>query len=257
MSFGKYLTFLGLFCGPITLAFVMKDIKTSVKSLKVFSIVIGSALVGWLVLSNRVIGEMDFGGGFPFDTFTKRVIETFGFVFGIVFCAFAINRFRAGDRLTRYLLVGLFPYLILISSSRPTQRYLIFAIPVALLLLVDSSSVLSINMRRLTFGVTALGFAAVSLLGMSYLRAQGNAAENMAVWMEKNGVINQSSGGMLGVHAGQHFYGITQTEVKYQVVETTSDGEKLITERILHREAMNVLGKITRVYVLRELPKAP
>ena len=75
--------------------------------------------------------------------------------------------------------------------------------------------------------------------------------------MERNDVIDQSSVGLMGVHAGQHFYGLVQSEVKYDVIATSLDGEKLIKERILHREPMNVLGKITRVYVLRELPKAP
>ena len=125
------------------------------------------------------------------------------------------------------------------------------------MLVVDASNVLTAKLRNLTLGVTALGFAAVSLLGMSYLRAQGNASENMAVWMESNHVIDQSSASPIGVHAGQHFYGLTSTEIKYEVIQTSLDGEKLIKERILHREPMNVLGKITRVYVLRELPKAP
>ena len=125
------------------------------------------------------------------------------------------------------------------------------------MLLVDGSNVLSVKMRNLTLGLSALGFAAVSLLGMSYLRAQGNASENMAVWMEQNRVIDQSSASPIGVHAGQHFYGITSSEIKYEVIQTSLEGEKLIKERILHREAMNVLGKITRIYVLRELPKVP
>jgi hypothetical protein len=92
---------------------------------------------------------------------------------------------------------------------------------------------------------------------MSYLRAQGNASENMAVWMEQNHVIDQSSASPIGVHAGQHFYGLTSNDIRYEVVQTSLEGEKLIKERILHREPMNVLGRITRVYVLRELPKAP
>ena len=119
------------------------------------------------------------------------------------------------------------------------------------------SNVLSSKFRILTMGLTLLGFSAVSLLGMSYLRAQGNASENMAVWMEQNRVINQSSASPIGVHAGQHFYGITSSEIKYEVIQTSLEGEKLIKERILHREPMNVLGQITRVYVLRELPKVP
>ena len=92
---------------------------------------------------------------------------------------------------------------------------------------------------------------------MTYLRAQGNASENMAVWMEDRNLIGQTAAFPISIHAGQHFFGIAGTDTKYEVVQTTVDGEKLIKERILHREPMNVLGRITRVYVLRELPKAP
>ena len=125
------------------------------------------------------------------------------------------------------------------------------------LLVADSLKNFSDRSRHLSVGITALGFAAVSLLGVSYLRAQGNASENMAVWMEENGVIEQSAPGAIFPHARQHFYGLAQSEVKYDVTATSLDGEKLIKERILHREPMNVLGKITRVYVLYELPKTP
>ena len=130
-------------------------------------------------------------------------------------------------------------------------------IPAVLILLVDASSALTVKFRNFTLGITALGFAAVSLLALSYLRAQGNASENMAVWMENNGVIEQSDPGAIFPHARQHFYGLAQSEIKYDVIKTSLDGEKLIKERILHREPMNVLGKITRVYVLYELPKTP
>ena len=130
-------------------------------------------------------------------------------------------------------------------------------IPATLILLVDASSAFTIKMRNLVWGVTALGFAVVSLLGVSYLRAQGNASENMAVWMEENGVIEQSAPGAIFPHARQHFYGLAQSEIKFDVIATSVDGEKLIKERILHREPMNVLGRITRVYVLYELPKKP
>jgi len=124
-------------------------------------------------------------------------------------------------------------------------------------LLVDASNALRSKLRNVTLGLTVLGFAAVSLLGMSYLRGQGNASENMAVWLESNQVIGQTSASPIAVHAGQHFYGVTSNETRYEVIQTSLEGEKLIKERILHREPMNVLGKITRVYVLREVPKAP
>ena len=257
LVFGAYLTFLGLFCGPISLLLVLKNVKSLFGIAKALVVLAGSALVGWFVLSARVIGEMDFGGGFPFNQPTSQILKTCGFLVGVSLTIFLSNQFRGGEHHKRFLLLGIIPYLILISASRASQRYLIFIIPVALLLLVDASSALIIRIRNLTLGITVIGFAAVSLLGMSYLRAQGNASENMAIWMKKNSVLNQSAVGLMGVHVGKHFYGLIQSEIKFEVVQTSLDGEKLIKERILHREPMNVLGKITRVYVLRELPKTP
>jgi len=257
LTFGKYLSFFGLFIGVIPFVLLARESIIFSERIKRIVIMVGSFLLGWFVISWRVMGEMDFGGGLLVTSQISRVFQTVGLLSGVCFCVYVVERIRSRDRLFEILMLGLAPYIILISASRPTQRYLIFAVPVALLLLVDAAGVLTAKLRNLYLGVTALGFAAVSLLGMSYLRAQGNASENMAVWMESNHVIDQSSAAPIGVHAGQHFYGITSSEIKYEVVQTLLDGEKLIKERILHREPMNVLGKITRVYVLRELPKAP
>jgi hypothetical protein len=257
LTFGKYLSFLGLFIGFIPFAVILKETRQSSERLKKLIIMVGLVLIGWFVLSWRVMGEMDFGGGFYFASNRSRILETFGFLSGVYFCLFVFRQIRNHDRFSEVLLSGLAPYLILISASRPSQRYLIYLVPISLLLLIDALKDLSAMLRNLTLGLTALGFAAVSMLGMSYLRAQGNASENMAVWMEQNRVINQSSASPIGVHGGQHFYGITSSEIKYEVIQTSLEGEKLIKERILHREPMNVLGQITRVYVLRELPKVP
>jgi hypothetical protein len=257
LTFGKYISFLGIFIGFLPFSVILKETRQSSERIRNIVIMIGSILIGWFVLSWRVMGEMDFGGGFYFASNSSRYLETFGLISGVCFCVLVYKQFRDHDRFIEILLSGLAPYLILIAASRPTQRYLILVVPIVLLLLVDASGILSSNLRNLTLGITALGFAAVSLVGISYLRAQGNASENMAVWMEQNDVIDQSSAFPVAVHAGQHFYGLTSNEIRYEVFQTSIEGEKLIKERVLHREPMNVLGRITRVYVLRELPKAP
>ena len=255
LAFGKYLSFLGIFIGFIPILIIANESRTFFQRLKFVAIIFGTLLFGWFVLYLKVMREMNFG--YVFGSLNLRLLETFGFLGGICFCLYALKQIGNRDRLSRLLICGLAPYLLLISASRPTQRYLIFAVPVVLLLVVDALKSFSARARDLSVGITALGFAAVSLLGLSYLRAQGNASEDLAVWMEENGVIEQSAPGAIFPHARQHFYGLAQSEVKYDVTATSLDGEKLIKERILHREPMNVLGKITRVYVLYELPKKP
>ena len=254
-TFGKYLSFLGIFIGFIPILIMVKESRTFFERLKCVAVIIATLLFGWFVLYRKTIGEMNFG--YVFGSLNFRMLEIFGLLAGVCFCLYALKQVGNRDRLFQTLICGLAPYLLLISASHPAQRYLIFAVPVVVLLVADSLKNFSDRSRHLSVGITALGFAAVSLLGVSYLRAQGNASENMAVWMEENGVIEQSAPGAIFPHARQHFYGLAQSEVKYDVTATSLDGEKLIKERILHREPMNVLGKITRVYVLYELPKKP
>lgn len=256
ITFGKYLSFLGLCLGIVPFLLIFNRWKDVVMRLALSVIILLASLFGYR-LSGVAVDEMDFGGGFQLSYSWLRIIQTLGFVSGAVFMFIILPSLRESKRFHKILLFGVIPSLIMISATLPTQRYIIFLIPSVLLLFVDAASSLPKKVFNLSFGFTLLGFGAVSLLGMSYLRAQGNAAENMAVWMEKNKVINESAAGILGVHAGQHFYGLVSKETKYEVVATSLEGEKAITEKILHREPMNVLGRITRVYVLRELPKAP
>ena len=256
LIFGKYLSFIGLCCGPVPLVLILKNFNKPKKRILSLLFMSAAIVLGFYISTIRV-NELDFGGGFPFGVNVLRGIQTIGFVIGLSVLLVLFKSSRSTDRFRRVLLFGIAPSLVMISLTLPTQRYIMIVIPAVLILLVDASSALAVKLRNFTFGITALGFAAVSLLGVSYLRAQGNASENMAVWMEENGVIGQSAPGAIFPHARQHFYGLAQSEVKYDVTATSLDGEKLIKERILHREPMNVLGKITRVYVLRELPKAP
>ena len=213
--------------------------------------------VGWLVSKPLPEGELNFGGGFLLSPTLARIIETFGFVNGVAILQITWQRMRAGDRLTQVLMAGLGPYLILISASRPAQRYLIYAIPIVFLILVKALEELPRKVKYFAVGSTALGFAAVSLLGMSYLTSQGNASEEMAVWVEENDLISQTSVGAISPHAGQHFWGVKTTELRYEIIAVTPENESQIKERVLHREPMKVLGKVTRVYLLREIPATP
>ncbi len=256
ITFSKYLVFLGLCCGPLSILIIAKNFKDHKKQI-LGLLLISVGIVAGFYLFNIQVDEMGFGRGSPFGINMLRGIQTAGFVLGLNVLLILLKSVRSSDRLERVLLLGLLPSLVMISFSLPTQRYLMVVVPGAIMLVVDASGILSSKLRNLTLGVTALGFAAVSLLALSYLRGQGNASENMAVWMERNDVIDQSSVFPIALHAGQHFYGLTSNEIRYEVIQTSLEGEKLIKERVLHREPMNVLGRITRVYVLREVPKAP
>ena len=256
-TFGKYLAFLGLFCGILPFAF---GCTLSKKRSKQIFFVISAVLIGYLgwTISGRLPeGELDFGGGFPAVVFLSRALQTFGFAGVTMLILVCIRRFKLSDVVRRALMVGLVPYLVLLSASRPTQRYLMYAIPIVLLLLVEALDELPKRVKHFAVSTTALGFAIVSLWGMSYLTSQGNASEEMAVWVEANNLISQTSAGVIRPHAGQHWWGIEAEETRYEIIAVAPSAEAQVKERILHREPMKVLGKVTRVYLLREIPATP
>ena len=256
-TFGKYLAFLGLFCGLLPFAFVRKTFNKTNRQILFAIGALAVACIGWLFSGKLPEGELDFGGGFPTAVFLSRGLQVFGFVAAIALILVCYQRFFSDDVFSRALMVGLLPYLILLSASRPTQRYLIYAIPILLLILVEALDELPKRTKYLAIGSTALGFAAVSLLGMSYLTSQGNASEEMAVWVEENNLISQTSAGVIKPHAGQHWWGVAPDETRYEIIAVNPSAEAQVKERILHREPMKVLGKVTRVYLLREIPVSP
>ena len=253
----KYLSFVGLFCGFLPLFLAVKKMKSSDFRFKHTLIALGGLLFAFV--STRPIdeGELDFGGGSFISEILFTSMTFMGFLNACFLIYWVLDRKRVSSDFHLAWSAGLVPYMILISASRPTQRYLIYAIPILLLILVEALDELPKKVKYLAVGSTALGFAAVSLLGMSYLTSQGNASEEMAVWVEENNLISQTSAGAIWPHAGQHFWGVKTTEIRYEIIAVTPATEAQVQERVLHREPMKVLGKVTRIYLLRELPKAP
>ena len=256
-NLAKYLAFFGMFCGVLPLTVIFANEGVSSLRARWIAIVVVLAPIGWFS-SGLSLGEMDYGRFFEGRyLFLLRIIETVGFILGVFSIISMFMTTWLTSRIKITILSGLIPYLFLISASYPSQRYLTFAIPGALLLLTDATQRISLRLGKLLVGLTALGFAAVSLLGMSYLTSQGNASEDMAVWVEENNLISQTSAGAISPHAGQHFLGVKTTELRYEIIAVTPATESQVRERVLHREPMKVLGKVTRVYLLREIPAAP
>jgi hypothetical protein len=79
----------------------------------------------------------------------------------------------------------------------------------------------------------------------------------MALWVKENSLIGRTGPGEIFPHAGQYFWGIEITDMGYEIIAVTPSAEAQVKERILHREPMKVLGKVTRVYLLREIPATP
>ena len=255
-NFVKYLSFFGLFLGFLPLTIVIVKCRSSGSILKWIGLAVLLIPIGWFSSGNYV-GEMNLGLLFEtnYQSFF-RLVETLGFVLGVLFVISIFKTTWSTSRIKMTILSGLVPYLFLISASYPSQRYLTFVIPGALLLLIDAMRTLSKRMQILSIGLTAIVFASASFLGLSYLTAQGSASEKMAVWVEENDLISQTSAGVIRPHAGQHFWGVKKTDLRYEIIAVTPATESRVNG-ILHREPMKVLGRVTRIYLLQEMSNCP
>ena len=257
INFVKYLSFLGLFCSPLTF-FALKPIFARAKSKsKLLVVVISVLLFSFFGTAQLRAGELDFGLGLPGGALFGRGLEAVGLLGGLSLLYLTRRVFASNEPLRRVIFFSLLPYAILVPATYPSQRYLLFVLPFALLMLIEGLRDTSKRLQLVAVGSTALIFAAVSLLGMSYLRAQGNASEQMAVWIEENGLISETSPGVIFAHSGQHFWGIEVKQIRYEVIAVNPGDESKVRGKVLHREPMNVLGEVTRVYLLREVSASP
>ena len=252
-AFLRYLSFMGLFCGVIPLFLAWKNFR--VMSFQLKNIIYVMTVVLFALFSTKSIaeGELDFGGGISLSSQSFKIILFLGFVNFVLMIYSVVNCGEKQNRFMSAWVSGVVPYLVLISASRPTQRYLIYAIPIFLFVLVERLSQISRSARLASLSFSLVLFASVSIWGMSYLRAQGNASEDMAVWVEENNLISETSAGAIWPHAGQHFWGVEPTDLRYEIIAVTPENESQVKERVLHREPMKVLGRVTRVYILREV----
>ena len=253
----KYLSFIGIFCGFLPLVVATKKLRLINFEMRHAFVVLLTVVLAFF--STRTIdeGELNFGGGFVFSKLIFDFVIFAGFLSACLVIFVVSDRKIFSTQFETAWIAGLIPYLLLVSASRPTQRYLIYVIPIALLFLVRGLFAFTNKVRRVAVFVNCVLFVSVSLLGMSYLTSQGNASEEMAVWVADNNLISQTSAGAIMPHAGQHWWGIEADETRYEIIAVTPPAEAQVQERILHREPMKVLGKVTRVYLLREIPAAP
>jgi hypothetical protein len=253
----KNLSFVGVFCGVLPLFLCLQRLEFSLPKLK--HLAFAGPIIVFATVSTQPIneGELDFGLGQFIPPVVVSAIFFLGFLNFVAFVVCMINRAESKNQFKTAWLAGLISYLLLLSASRPTQRYLIYIVPIVLFFIMRSFN----NARRplcfLAVSTSVLLFASVSLVGQLFLSAQGNASERIAAWAVERDLIGKTGPGEIFPHAGQNFWGTEIVGMRYEIIAVTPSAEAQVKERILHREPMKVLGKVTRVYLLREIPVAP
>jgi len=242
-----YLTYLIMLLGFLGLS---AAIGTFLQLSRTQRIVAGVAAVvtaglAYLLLLNFATGEMDYGG---FDQILPDAVFNLLRIMGLPLAGFAVwhlvvAAYRGKDAIAGFILAALGPYLLVSSCFRPAQRYLM--VPVALLVFyfVINPPKPLIKWTPWLVWSSVVVFCIISLVGSVYLRAQGQAAHQMAVWIQDNGYADKTRPGAIAVHAGQ-FFPVNRRR-PFQYVVKSGPAEKPI-----HQTTMTLWGKDIRRYSL-------
>ena len=247
MSFALYVSFVGFALGPVGLfAAVTRPHR--------LGIIVIALLCGCLAAyaTTQQIGEMNLGaasGGLA--SWVIKALYFAGAVLGTILLVSVVstpfNKPEVGAVIVP--LFGIVLYLVVISFSRPAQRYLVFVLPILLALVLETTgSRLQSKLGRLSVAATVLLFLPISLAGQSFLTSQGNAAESIAETAVQRGVACETDFTMIESHVGTRSRWCEEPSSSHRYWITTNAPSSSMAQA-----PVNVFGVPLRHYYLVEL----
>lgn len=252
-TFSLYASYLGILLGPLTLISFLSVRKSYPRQWWIL-LIAGLGLGVWTQINpfGFQVGEMNYG---PLDGLMNGslvlLIKGLGGIFFVflIFDCFLETSKNKNAVAGFFLTVGI-PYLLVCSLTRPAQRYLVFLIPIAFYYLVFYKSEGNKFYRSLLGWGTVALFVVTNIFAVNYQVAQARASDNMAQWLIKNEMIEQTDSGSIFANSGQYFIPYSGSPKSQRVLE--SSGE---VETSLHSEKVVVFGKTLKTYYLPVLPK--
>ena len=221
-SYGFYLS--GMFFITIPAFLKIENVKTKLALL---------ALSIFIAVNNQNLGEMDFGS---FQQLLGNEVILLIKIIGFWNFLLCLQIFWK-DEESRILLLTILGYIILLSLTRPANRYLIFVVPFWAMLVCQHISI----SRLFWWGYISV-LAGLNLFATLYQVSNATASANMAEWAVKNDVkINL--GGIVYAHVGNFSHYDPNSPLVVSLAGS-HDGE------ILHEEQVSVLSFPIRRYIL-------
>lgn len=185
-----------------------------------------------------VTGEMDFG---PYNKFIPLWGVAFLRTMGIFIFMFFMDIFRRQIKkwdgpIILLLIYGVFPYLLLCSTSRPAQRYLTLILPVIMALVVQFIPHLVKQFSRTFY---ACLWAPLLLFSSLYQWEVGHALDRTVNYLLKNNLIEKTYPGALLNNQAQHFRGKRTDHPSYMVAWQVPKSRE---DKVLNREEVRILG---------------
>ena len=186
----------------------------------------------WIAINNQNLGEMDFGS---FEQLLgNEIIILIKAVSFWNFCCCCYLFFQSRE--SRVLILTIIFYIIILSLTRPAQRYLIFIIPFWAMLVCGT-----ISLQRFLWVGYAFTLVVLNLFATLYQINNARASSRMADWAKENNLIIDF--GVIHPHIGNNSR--HDPSSPYKVVIGSSGSEVIV-----HEEEVAVLGKRIRIYNL-------
>ena len=224
-SYGFFLA--GMFFFTIPAFLNLEQIK-----IKVFLFVLSTILA----IYNQNLGEMDFGSFQQFLGFEVILLIKIVGIWNFLLCCQAFWK----DKESRIMLLTILGYIVLLSLTRPVNRYLIFVIPFWAILICQH-----ISLSRLIWWVYVSILVGLNLFATLYQISNATASANMAEWAVQNDV-RVSLGGIVYSHVGDFSHYDPNSNFIVSLAGT-------LTGEILHEESVKVFGFPIRSYVLTNI----
>ena len=248
----EYGFFTSVLLGPLSLFTVFNFYK--VTNRKSFVIQLFAALIISTIftLLPSQAGEMDFSFLSEFLALPIiKIIQVSGFtLFILLFLDISKKCFKKKNELSRFVALAVFPLMLVLSFSRPAQRYLIFIIPFLIIFIVNQY-IRKDFISKVLLSINTIFCITVILLFSSYHNAQSYSVNNMQNWIVKNGYLKTTHPGDLRPFF-THLY-INDIDVNPKNHFVTNDPGD---QKVIHKEPVSLFGSFKiRTFYLIELRK--
>ena len=247
-TFSLYASYLGVLLGPLIFVCVF-SVRKNLPGKWIVLLGVGLGLGMWTGINpfGFQAGEMNYG---PLDGLLNgSLVLLLKGVGGIFFCFLIFDCFiearKNKNAVAGFFLTVCLPYLLICSVTRPAQRYLVFLIPIIFYYLVFYKMENHRFYRSVLGWGTVAIFVLTNIFAVNYQVAQARASDNMAQWLIKNKLIEQTHSGSLYSNSGQYFIPYLGSPKTQRVLEAPGK-----VETSLHSEKVVVFGKTLKTYYL-------
>lgn len=233
----RYWVFLTIFLSPLILAEIREF--TTQKFRRYTSLVVSPIIFFLAIRKDPMGGELDFGGLSTQGSWFELILLGAGSVLACI-SWWLLTRI---PKLRITTLTSIFLPIMIMSLTRPVQRYLMPLVLIGAFMLIREQTKTKSKELFQWCGILLHGILALTLL--VYQHQNAVAADQMAKWIQRNNIIQETTPNAVQPHAGYYWMFLDLESSKYIV--TVSQNHR---DCDVHYESIEVFGVARSFYCL-------